>query len=80
MDPEAFFDHYTANGWIVGKAKARMKDWKAAVRNWERNAPDLKPKKWSLKDTIEKPRPGPPELELFIPKEFRGKESNDGNA
>ena len=35
IDPEAFIDHYNANGWKVGKAK--MKDWKAAVRNWERN-------------------------------------------
>jgi hypothetical protein len=28
-------DHYTANGWKVGKNP--MKDWKAAVRQWERN-------------------------------------------
>ena len=34
IDPEAFIDHYESNGWLVGKAK--MKDWKAAVRNWER--------------------------------------------
>ena len=35
VDPQRFFDHYTANGWLVGKNK--MKDWKAAVRTWERN-------------------------------------------
>jgi len=29
-----FVDYYTANGWVVGKNK--MKDWKAAVRNWDR--------------------------------------------
>lgn len=34
IDPEQFFDYYTANGWKVGKNP--MKDWKAAVRNWER--------------------------------------------
>lgn len=34
-DPEAWFDHYTANGWRVGKNP--MKDWRAAVRQWERN-------------------------------------------
>jgi hypothetical protein len=35
VDPERWFDHYTSNGWMVGKNK--MKDWKAAVRTWERN-------------------------------------------
>lgn len=35
VNPEAWFDHYTANGWKVGKNA--MKDWKAAVRQWERN-------------------------------------------
>ena len=35
VDPERWYDHYTSNGWMVGRAK--MKDWKAAVRTWERN-------------------------------------------
>lgn len=34
VDAERFVDFYTAKGWMVGKNK--MKDWKAAVRNWER--------------------------------------------
>ena len=34
IDAQGFVDHYTSNGWMVGKAK--MKDWKAAVRNWSR--------------------------------------------
>lgn len=34
VDPSAFLDHYTSNGWKVGKNG--MKDWKAAVRNWNR--------------------------------------------
>lgn len=34
LDPYEFFDHYQANGWTVGKAK--MKDWVATLRNWER--------------------------------------------
>ena len=34
INPEYFVDYYNSNGWIVGKAK--MKDWKATVRNWER--------------------------------------------
>ena len=35
VDPERFHSYYSSNGWMVGKAK--MKDWKAAVRTWERN-------------------------------------------
>jgi len=35
VDPEKFVDYYTSNGWSVGKNK--MKDWKAAVRTWEKN-------------------------------------------
>lgn len=35
VDPQHFIDYYTSNGWQVGKNK--MKDWKAAVRTWERN-------------------------------------------
>ena len=35
IDAQRFIDYYTANGWKVGKNS--MKDWKAAVRTWERN-------------------------------------------
>lgn len=33
IDANAFFNFYESKGWTVGKAK--MKDWKAAVRTWE---------------------------------------------
>lgn len=35
VDAQRFVDYYTANGWKVGKNS--MKDWRAAVRTWERN-------------------------------------------
>lgn len=35
VDPEKWLDFYLSNGWKVGKNS--MKDWKAAVRTWERN-------------------------------------------
>ena len=35
INPQAFVSHYEANGWVCGKAKAPMRDWKAAVRLWE---------------------------------------------
>ena len=34
VDPERWFDFYVSKGWLVGKAK--MKDWKASVRTWEK--------------------------------------------
>lgn len=34
-EAESFIDHYTSNGWKVGKNP--MKDWEAACRNWIKN-------------------------------------------
>lgn len=35
VDPKQWFDYYTSNGWMVGRN--RMRDWRAAVRTWEKN-------------------------------------------
>lgn len=35
VDPERFWNHYERVGWRVGKSP--MKDWRAAVRYWERD-------------------------------------------
>lgn len=35
IDAQYFIDYYESNGWKVGKNA--MKDWKAAVRTWEKN-------------------------------------------
>lgn len=35
IDCEYFYDYYEMRGWYCGKSK--MKDWKSAVRNWNRN-------------------------------------------
>lgn len=35
VDAEKWYNHYSAIGWKVGKNP--MKDWKAAVRTWERS-------------------------------------------
>lgn len=40
IDADRFLDYYNANGWKVGKNP--MKDWKAAVRNWTRDAKPAK--------------------------------------
>lgn len=35
IDAEYFYSYYESIGWMVGRKK--MKDWKAAVRTWEKN-------------------------------------------
>lgn len=35
VDAQRFIDYYEANGWKVGRNS--MKDWKAAIRTWEKN-------------------------------------------
>ena len=32
-EAENFFNYFESNGWLVG-GKAKMKNWKAAARNW----------------------------------------------
>ncbi len=51
VDPNKFVDYYVSNGWMVGKNK--MKDWRAAVRNWERNQPPAAPARKSRMDQME---------------------------
>lgn len=41
VDAGKFHDFYSSKGWMVGKTK--MKDWKAAVRTWEREAGKAEP-------------------------------------
>ena len=38
VDPEKFVDFYASKGWRVGNQP--MKDWKAAVRTWEKSSRD----------------------------------------
>ena len=49
IDPQQFFDFYESKGWKVGNQS--MKDWRAAVRTWERRE---KPKKALLKEAPSK--------------------------
>ena len=41
LNAESFFNSYEQKNWMVGKNK--MKDWKAAVRNWKANKWGEKP-------------------------------------
>lgn len=37
VEAEKFFNYFQSNGWLVG-GRSKMKDWKAAARNWILNA------------------------------------------
>ena len=37
IEAERFFNYFESNGWLVG-GRTKMKDWKAAARNWMLNA------------------------------------------
>ena len=53
VDPDRFLAYYESNGWRVGRNP--MKDWKAAVRTWERTDPS--PLKTSGKNVQTAPAP-----------------------
>lgn len=53
IDVDRFIDFYESKGWMVGKNK--MKDWKAAVRNWARSQ---RPEKGSKFSNFEQRDPG----------------------
>lgn len=48
IDPETFIDFYAMKGWRVGKEP--MKDWKAAVRTWERRKTQTKAERQKPKE------------------------------
>tara|TARA_S200002703_G_scaffold98191_1_gene84879 strand:+ start:2577 stop:3227 length:651 start_codon:yes stop_codon:yes gene_type:complete len=37
INPQNFIDSNEQKGWLVGKTRTPMKDWKAAIRTWEQN-------------------------------------------
>ncbi|MEA2036109.1 MAG: hypothetical protein U9O94_01270 [Nanoarchaeota archaeon] len=51
VDPNKWYNFYEAKGWMIGKNS--MKDWKAAVRTWEKSKPANKPKT-SLEEAFER--------------------------
>ena len=59
VDAEKWHDFYSSKGWMIGKNK--MKDWKAAVRTWEKSG--------------EKPNtPNPKSFNNFTPREYDTKD------
>lgn len=43
VDPDQFFNFYESKGWTIGKSP--MKDWRAAVRTWEKREKEIPQRK-----------------------------------
>ena len=52
IDPDYFYSYYEANGWRVGQNP--MRDWKAAVRAWERRDAQRGSGPGPIADTVQK--------------------------
>lgn len=68
IDAEKFFSYYESNGWKVGKNP--MKDWKAAIRTWERNKSNEYDYKQKQGRTKSARTPEEEEALAFIEREF----------
>jgi hypothetical protein len=53
VDPLKFYNYYESNGWKVGRNP--MKDWRAAIRTWERNETQPKDLKVFSRPMLEMP-------------------------
>ena len=50
IDSQRFIDFYSAKGWLVGRNK--MKDWKAAVRTWEKSNTKSSPQQVARSNSV----------------------------
>jgi hypothetical protein len=66
IEAEKFFNHFQSNGWLVG-GKSKMKDWKAAARNWILNAQKFNPMPKQMKSNS---TPTPGNLQTAIHKNY----------
>ena len=58
LDAEQIYDHYEQVGWVYGKGQHPIKDWKAAIRTWNKNEKryeaNRRPIQPSVADNIER--------------------------
>lgn len=57
IEAEKFFNYFQSNGWLVG-GRSKMKDWKAAARNWIINAQKFKNNAKQHEPKQQRPIPG----------------------
>lgn len=57
-EAEKFMDYNLTVGWLVGKKKVLMQDWRAACRTWNRNAKQYAREKGVNVPFVAKPKGG----------------------
>jgi hypothetical protein len=57
VEAEKFFNYFQSNGWLVG-GRSKMKDWKAAARNWILNAQKFSNNGKKQRNSGQNPKPG----------------------
>lgn len=61
IDPQTFLNYYETNGWVQGKNRKPIKNWKACIRTWEQRNKENIPK-WFDKEQ---------DLQIMSDDEFR---------
>lgn len=61
INPEKFLAHYESVGWVQGKAKLPIKNWKAAIVRWEINS-----REYSSAPTITLTKPEQKVIDAYI--------------
>lgn len=56
IEAQKFYDHYEANGWLVG-GKSKMKNWHAAARNWLLNTKKFNEQHLPTPQSSNRPKP-----------------------
>ena len=67
IDPEAFFAHYEANGWVQSRGKP-IRNWKACLTTWEKREADFthgKPAKRKNDTVLKKEDMGKEDVETW---------------
>lgn len=57
VEAEKFYNYFESNGWLVG-GRSKMKDWKAAARNWMLNAQKFNAYAKDQRNHQQGPKPG----------------------
>ena len=68
-DLKKFYNYFQSNGWLVG-GRTKMKDWKAAARNWMLNAQKFNSHPLEGQGVVKSAKPKPKHLQTNQSKNY----------